>query len=293
MALVLVLSIFQPLFFSTANLQVLARQVPILCVLAIAETFVILGGEIDLSVANVAAFSAMAGAIVMGADFGMLVGVGVMLAIGVGFGLLNGLVTAKFKIPAFLVTLGSSGIAYGLTYIISGGISVPFYEETFMQIWGRGEILFVPGIFIWLIIIAFLGYVSIHRSVFGIHLLATGGNEVAASYSGVNTRSVKMKSLIISGVLASFAGMLLLGRLGSGRVGALTGSELDAIAASVIGGVNLFGGNGSVYAPLIGTFILVMISGGIVMLGVVLGYEWLVRGLIVIAIVAMGRRRKA
>jgi len=291
LVLMVIISIIKPQFFSPTNFYVLARQIPILGILAIAETIVIIGGEIDLSIASVAALSCMIGAIVMYNGYGFWLGTIAVLTIGLIFGLLNGIITAKFKLPAFLVTLGSATAANGLTYIVSGGISIPIRNEAFVKIWGTGEIGPVPVLFIWLILIILISYIILHRTVFGIHLFATGGNEVAASYSGVNTRLVKMKALLISGLMSSFAGLLLLGRLSSGRVGVLLGSELDAIAATIIGGTSLFGGVGSIYAPLIGTFVLTIISNGVVMLGLVLGYEWLVRGIIVIAAVIMGRRK--
>jgi ribose transport system permease protein len=287
--IVVFVSFLQPQFISPENLQSLSRQAAILIVLAVGITIPLIAGEIDLSSASVAALSAMAAAWAsyLGQQ-NMWVSASLGISVGILFGLFNGLITWKLKIPAFLVTLGSLSVARGMCWLWRQGRSIPITDSAFTNFWGTGDIQGVPVLFLWTTLILIVGGITLHRTVFGIHVFATGGGgEIAATFSGVDTSMVKFKALLFSGTLAGFAGVLLAGRLTAGAPTALTGVELDAITAPILGGASLLGGRGSVFSVLIGAAILVAVANAVVMLGFAAGMQILVRGVLVILAVLL------
>lgn len=166
----------------------------------------------------------------------------------------------------------------------------PIDAGVFTSVFGAGNLGPVPSLAIWTAAFALLGWLILNRTPFGRRVLATGGNEVAARYSGVRTRRVTFAVLVISGAVAAVAGMLYAGRLSSGRYQWGQGDELSVIAASILGGTSLFGGKGAVVGSVAGSLLIGMVDNGLILMGLDLSQQEIVRGAIIILAVALGRR---
>lgn len=273
-------------FLTSTNLLNLARQTAIVTILGLGMTFAIISAEIDVSVGAVMALSAMLAAIVISAGYPWPLGALTALAVGGTFGLANGLITTLIGIPSFLVTLGTLGIARGLSLMITGTKPVPVSNETFLTVFS-GTVGVVPKIAIWTVIVAVIAHVVLSRSRFGRHVYATGDNQQAASFTGVSTVKIKTQTLLLSGLAAGFAGLLLLARLQAGRPTLGTGIELSVIAAVIIGGTSLFGGRGWIPGTILGALLITTIDNGLVLNGYSTQHQQLVRGIVIILAVAL------
>jgi ribose transport system permease protein len=276
-------------FLNKTNLLNIARQSAIIAVMAVAMTMVISAAEIDLSVGSVAGLSSVTTAMVVG-DVGLVPGILVGLATGFACGALSGALTTIARIPSFLVTLGMLGIAHGAAMWISDTEPKPITNETFTTIFGTGTIFGIPVLIFWMIGALIVGHIVLRRTPFGRRVLATGGNESAAAFSGINTRRVKFTVLLISGTVAGLAGMLYAGRFQSGRFDWGTGDELSVIAAAILGGTSLFGGKGSIVGAVTGALLMGLINNGLILLGLDYSQQQIVRGAIIILAVALARR---
>jgi ribose transport system permease protein len=276
-------------FLNKTNLLNIARQSAIIAVMAVAMTMVISAAEIDLSVGSVAGLSSVTTAMVVG-DVGLVPGLVVGLATGFACGALSGALTTIARIPSFLVTLGMLGIAHGAAMWISDTEPKPITNETFTTIFGTGTIFGIPVLIFWMIGALIVGHIVLRRTPFGRRVLATGGNESAAAFSGINTRRVKFTVLLISGTVAGLAGMLYAGRFQSGRFDWGTGDELSVIAAAILGGTSLFGGKGSIVGAVTGALLMGLINNGLILLGLDYSQQQIVRGAIIILAVALARR---
>jgi ribose transport system permease protein len=277
-------------FLSTTNLLNIVRQTATITVIAVAMTFVIASAEIDLSVGSVAGLSSVCTAMAV-SHWGLLPGIVAGLAVGALVGAVNGGLVSILKIPSFLVTLGMLGIAQGVAMWITNSAPQPILNETFNTVFGSGNIGRLPGLALWSLAAVAIGAVVLAKTRFGRQVLATGGNPVAAAFSGVNTRAIKFRVLLVSGIVASIAGMLYAGRLQSGRFQWGSGDELSAIAAVILGGTSLFGGAGSVIGTLFGGLLIGLINNGLILGGLDVSQQQVVRGAIIILAVALARRK--
>ncbi|HEY0558874.1 MAG TPA: ABC transporter permease [Frankiaceae bacterium] len=277
-------------FLSTTNLLNIVRQTATITVIAVAMTFVIASAEIDLSVGSVAGLSSVCTAMAV-SHWGLLPGIVAGLAVGALVGAVNGGLVSILKIPSFLVTLGMLGIAQGVAMWITNSAPQPILNETFNTVFGSGNIGRLPGLALWSLAAVVIGAVVLAKTRFGRQVLATGGNPVAAAFSGVNTRAIKFRVLLVSGIVASIAGMLYAGRLQSGRFQWGSGDELSAIAAVILGGTSLFGGAGSVIGTLFGGLLIGLINNGLILGGLDVSQQQVVRGAIIILAVALARRK--
>jgi ribose transport system permease protein len=203
-------------FLTSNNLLNIIRQTATISVMAVAMTFVIASGEIDLSVGSVAGLSSVVAALTV-TKYGFVAGAFAGLLIGAFVGLINGLLTTRVGIPSFLVTLGMLGIANGAAMWITASAPIPILSDTFNNFFGSGNLGPVPSLFLWTLIALGVGHFMLRKTPFGRRVLATGGNPVAARYSGIDTLKVKLFVLVASGAAAGIAGMLYAGRLNSGR----------------------------------------------------------------------------
>jgi ribose transport system permease protein len=277
-------------FLTTNNLLNIVRQTAIISIMGVAMTFVISTAEIDLSVGSIAALSSLTTAMALEAGFGIL---GALVAgIGTGFiiGLINGLLVTRVLIPSFLVTLGMMGVTKGLAMWVTNTSPVPIIDETFIFIFGSGDIGSIPVLLVWTIFIAAIGHILLRKTTFGRKTLATGGNQNAARFSGVNVARTKLYVLIGSGMMAGLAGMLYSGRMHSGRYTFGEGDELSVIAAVILGGTSLFGGVGTVIGTVIGSLMIGTINNGLIIMGLDVSQQMIVKGLIIILAVAFGRK---
>jgi ribose transport system permease protein len=206
-------------------------------------------------------------------------------------GLINGGLVTLFNIPSFLVTLGMLGIAVGLAQWITSSAPKPILNTTFNNIFGSADIGPVPGLLIWTVVAVAIGAVVMAKTSFGRKVLATGGNRVAAQYTGINTRRIKFTVMVVMSVVAAIAGMLYAGRLQSGRFQWGTGDELSVIAAVILGGTSLFGGKGKVIGSLFGALLIGVINNALILANLDTSQQQIIRGVIIIVAVALARRR--
>ncbi|ESY71788.1 ABC transporter permease [Mesorhizobium sp. LNHC252B00] len=278
-------------FLNPNNLLNIVRQTAMIAVMAIAMTYVLSAGEIDLSVGAVAGLASVTTAMAIDAG-GPLTGIVAGLATGVIVGSFNGLLTTRIGIPSFLTTLATMGIATGTAMWISDTAAVPIISKIYSWIFGGGNIGPVPVLLIWMLVLGAIGHVVLRRTSFGRRVLATGGGEIAARYSGIDTKSIKFRVLIISAMAAALAGMLYAGRLQSGRFQLGQGDELSVIAAAVLGGTSLFGGSGTVIGTIVGALMIGLINNGLILMGLEFSQQLIARGAIIILAVALSQGRK-
>ncbi|WP_427170840.1 ABC transporter permease [Arthrobacter sp. 92] len=277
-------------FLSANNILNIFRQTATITVIAVGMTYVISCAEIDLSVGSVAGLSSVCTAMAI-SHWGILPGILAGLAVGVVVGAINGSLVSLLGIPSFLVTLGMLGIAVGAAQWITASAPQPILDDTFNLVFGSGNFGPVPGLVLWSAVFVAVGAVVLARTKFGRQVLATGGNRTAADFTGINTKRIKFQVLLISGVVASIAGMLYAGRLQSGRFQWGTGDELSAIAAVILGGTSLFGGSGTVVGTLFGALLIGLINNGLILAGLDSSQQQVVRGCIIILAVALARKK--
>lgn len=277
-------------FLSATNLLNILRQTSTIMVIAVGMTYVISAAEIDLSVGSVAGLSSVVTAMSISA-FGVVPGIAAGLVVGVVVGGINGTLVSLLGIPSFLVTLGMLGVAVGTAQWITNSAPQPILSDAFNNMFGSGNIGPVPSLVIWAAVFVAAGTLVLSRTKFGRHVLATGGNRKAADFTGINTKRIKFTVLLLSGVVASIAGMLYAGRLQSGRFQWGDGDELSAIAAVILGGTSLFGGSGTVIGTMFGALLIGLINNGLVLAGLESSQQQIVRGAIIILAVALARRK--
>ncbi|HEY3003681.1 MAG TPA: ABC transporter permease [Kribbellaceae bacterium] len=277
-------------FLSSNNLLNILRQAATITVIAVGMTYVIACAEIDLSVGSVAGLSSVCTAMAL-SQWGLVPGILAGLAVGLTVGAINGGLVSLLGIPSFLVTLGMLGIALGVAQWITDSAPQPILDDRFNLTFGGGDFGPVPGLIVWMLLFVGLGALVLGKTRFGRQVVATGGNRVAAQFTGVNTKRIKFTVLLISGTVAAIAGMLYAGRLQSGRFQWGTGDELSAIAAVILGGTSLFGGSGSVLGTMFGALLISLINNGLILAGLDTSQQQVVRGAIIILAVALARRK--
>ena len=277
-------------FLTSNNLLNIVRQTATISVMAVAMTFVIACAEIDLSVGSVAGLSSVVTAMAV-THYGLFAGIAAGIGVGFVVGIINGGLVTMLNIPSFLVTLGMLGIAVGVAQWITSSAPQPILNDQFNTIFGSGDIGRVPGLLIWAAAAVTLGAVVMAKTSFGRKVLATGGNRVAAEFTGINTRRIKFTVMVVMSVVAALAGMLYAGRLQSGRFQWGTGDELSVIAAVILGGTSLFGGSGRVIGSLFGALLIGLINNALILAGLDTSQQQVVRGVIIIVSVALARRK--
>jgi ribose transport system permease protein len=278
-------------FLDPNNLLNIVRQTAMIAIMAVGMTLVLSAGEIDLSIGSVAGLASVTTALTL-AKFGLIGGVCCGILTGIVIGMVNGLLTTRVGIPSFLVTLAMMGIAKGTAMWISATAAVPILNKTYYSVFGSGNFGPVPGLLIWALIAAIIGHIALRKTTFGRKVLATGGSETAARFTGIKTHNIKMQVLVISSITAALAGMLYAGRLRSGRFQLGEGDELSVIAAAVLGGTSLFGGFGSVVGSIMGALMIGLINNGLILMGLEFSQQLIARGIIIILAVTVARSRK-
>jgi ribose transport system permease protein len=278
-------------FLDPNNLLNIVRQTAMIAIMAVGMTLVLSAGEIDLSIGSVAGLASVTTALAL-AKFGLIGGICCGILTGIIIGMVNGLLTTRVGIPSFLVTLAMMGIAKGTAMWISATAAVPILNKTYYSIFGSGNFGPVPGLLVWALIAAVIGHIALRKTTFGRKVLATGGSETAARFTGIKTHNIKMQVLVISSITAALAGMLYAGRLRSGRFQLGEGDELSVIAAAVLGGTSLFGGFGSVVGSIMGALMIGLINNGLILMGLEFSQQLIARGIIIILAVTVARSRK-
>jgi len=277
-------------FGNPNNLLNIFRQTATISIMAVAMTYVIAAAEIDLSIGSVAGLAAVVTAMTIN-SVGFVPGILAGLAVGAVSGAISGGLVAWLKVPSFLVTLGMLGLVVGVARWITASAPVPIADQTYIAIFGGGDFGPIPGLLVWVALAVGGGALVMNKTKFGRHVRATGGNLVAAGYTGVKTAKIKFYVLLTSGITAALAGMLYAGRLQSGRFQWGTGDELSVIAAVILGGTSLFGGRGQVIGSLFGALFIGLINNGLILAGLDVSQQQVVRGAIIILAVALSRKK--
>ncbi len=290
--IVLILSMLNEHFMTASNIRNILLQVTINGIMAVGVTMVIITGGIDLSLGSILAFAGVISttfahngisspltAIVMG------------LLAGTALGVLNGLAVAYLKITPFIVTLGMTTIARGMPLSYTQGRPIIGLDGKYTFL-GQGEFLNIPIPIIFFVIILVVGYLILQKTRLGRYIYATGGNENAAEISGIDVAKVKLFVYSFTGLACGLSGILLAARTNAGAPNAGTGYELDAIAASVIGGASLSGGRGTISGTLIGVLIIGIIQNGLDILNVSSYIQLIVKGIIIVGAVWLDKANR-
>jgi len=289
------LSVINPRFFTLDNLFNILDLVSPLGITALAMGFVLMAGSIDLSVEGVVGLSGIVASFLVKNfsnqnDFGFF-SIFFCLLVGLGFGLLNGVLLYRFKIPSFMATLGVGFITTGVGILVTKGNPIVITDWSFRQI-GMGKVGVIPVAFILTVGVFFLTWFLSERTVFGRYVLAIGGDEAIARDLGINVNRVKIGVFGLAGALYGFAGAILTAKLGSGDINAPIGFTFDSIGSCVLGGIAITGGMGSIPKVLIGIFILTILRNGMILMGISPYVQQGVIGMILIATVALTIDRK-
>jgi ribose/xylose/arabinose/galactoside ABC-type transport system permease subunit len=285
-------SLASPYFLSLENLMNVARQISMIGIIAVGMTFIIITGGIDLSVGAIVGLS---GCITAGLlRDGMPIPLAIMtgLAFGLAAGLVNGSLIAIAGLPPFIATLASLSVWRGLALTYTQGYAIFPLPPEFAFL-GRGYLGPLPLPVILMALVYALGYYLLNHTAFGRYVYSVGGNLQAAKLSGVRVKHTLIAVYGLSGLCAGLSGIILSSRLLSGQGQAGTGYELDAIAATVLGGVSLMGGQGNVIGTLIGAFIIGILANGMTLLNVSSFYQMMVKGLVIMLAVFIDLRLKS
>jgi len=282
--LILVVSVFSflsPYFFTLLNIVNIIQQTSINAIIAVGMTFVIITAGIDLSVGSIMAFSGIVLADAIQNNIPEPIAILLGLTVGALCGITNGLLISYGNLPPFIATLGMMSIARGAALVYSQGRPISGFSEEFRFI-AMGQIFTIPTS-IWIMISFYvIAFFILNKTILGRYTYAIGGNETAANLSGINTKFFKTIIYGISGLTSASAAVLLTARLNSAQPIAGIMYELDAIAAVVIGGTSLLGGEGKISGTLIGALIMGVLRNGLNLLGVSSFIQQIVIGLVII-----------
>lgn len=276
-------------FLSTRNLSNIVLQTAPATVMAIGLVFVLSAGEIDLSFGSIVAVSALSAAVAL-QSYPLLVGVAAGLGAGIAIGWLNGMLVAYLRLPSFLVTLATMGIFAGVARWMTDLRSIPVTNSTFTGFFGSGSLWGIPSLVIWTVAVVLFGHLIYRETRFGAHVLATGDNARAAQVSGIRVRRIRLQVLMISGACAGLAGLLYAGRLQAARYTLGESDLMTVIAAVIVGGTALFGGKGSIIGALVGSLMMGMLNNGLILMGLSVSLQMMIKGLIVLIAVAISLR---
>ncbi len=291
-AICVFLSIASPYFFTARNIINVIRQSSIIAILALGEAMVIITGGIDLSLGSLVGLTAVAAAWVAKAGAPPLVTMAVALGIGLFVGVVNGLLVTKVKLPPFIATLGMMSIVKGFSLLITFGSPI-HYDWTWLSFLGGGQIGTFPFSVILMISVVFVASTFVKRTTYGRDIYAIGNNEKAATLSGIRVDAIKIMVYSITGFLAGLCGLILMGQLSGSDAFYGNGYELDVIAASVIGGISMTGGQGNMVGVVVGAALMAVLKNGFVLLAVPGYWQTVAVGVVIIAAVSIDSLRRS
>ena len=293
--LVVIFSCLQPRFANLGNVLNITRQAAEPALLAMGQAFAMIAGGFDLSIGAITGLTSAVVAYAVLA-FGLVPGLAIGILLGALIGLTNGTLIARYRLPPFIVTLGMLSFCRGIAYIITGGLPVLNLPREFAYIGGTGYIGPLPLATLIAATLFVVLWALLTRFKFGYYVYAIGGDESAARLAGVNVRQVRTLVYMISGILAAIASVLLSSRVNSGQPSLGDGSELLSVAAVIIGGVRLRGGQGSLAGVMLGVILLSVLSNGLNLINLSSYVQLVAIGLIVMAAsvgsVIRGRRQE-
>lgn len=283
--LVICISIITPNFLTAKNIFNLLRQCSVIGIIAIGTTFVIIGGGFDISVGSILAITASM-VLKLQVVIPWIIAIPCTIFLGMILGFINGILTVKIKIISLIATFSTMTIIRGLTYLYTGGYPVIGQSENFKYI-GSGYIGVIPFPIILLVFLAISGELLLKKTSFGRYTCAIGGSRQVSRLSGISVDFFQISTFVIGGGMAALSGIIYASRLNSVSPLAGQGYELDAIAATVIGGTNISGGKGSIVGSITGVLILSIIGNMFNLLGVQVYIQYVVKGLIILIIVGI------
>ncbi|MCY1152111.1 MAG: ABC transporter permease [Sphaerochaetaceae bacterium] len=291
-ALCLLLSIISPVFLSTRNLFNVLRQMSINMFLSCGMLLVILVGGIDLSVGSIIAVS---GCLVAGfiTNLGMNPILALVLAtlLGIGLGAISALIISSTNIPSFIITLAMMNVGRGIARIYTSSKTITIDNSLFATL-GTAYIGAIPIQVIYIVLVSIITWIILNKTVIGRNIYATGGNPIAAKFSGINTKRTVFFVFIYSAILSSFAGIITASRMFAGTSTAGQSAEMDAIAAVVLGGASMSGGTGNVFGTVIGVILIAVLSNGLNLVGVDSSWQYVAKGIVIIIAVVIDYLRK-
>ena len=281
-------------FLTQLNLVNIILQTAPATIMAIGLVFVLSAGDIDLSFGSTVAVSALCAAMAMAAMPAAAFPVGILAGLGAGLlvGAINGVLIAWLRLPSFLVTLATMGLVAGIGRSLTQLRSIPVTDPLFTGIFGSGSLFGVPSLVIWTVVAVAIGHVVYRQTRFGAHVLATGDNARAAQVTGIKVSRIRLSVFMISGGLAGLAGLLYAGRLQAAKYTLGETDLMTVIAAVIVGGTLLNGGKGSVIGALVGSLLMGMLNNGLILMGLSVSDQMIVRGLIILVAVAVSLREK-
>lgn len=293
------MSLASPYFFTAENIFNVMQSMSTIALMAIGETMVLVAGGLDLSVGSVLGASAMLTARLMTYNhinpwLSVVAGIG----LGLTFGLINGLIITKVRINSFITTLGMLSVARGITYLLASGLegtvasNIPMRDQG-VSFLGAGYIGPVPFAAVIMLSLLLVFSLFMTNTVLGRQIYATGSNEQAARLSGVDVDKVRLFTYVVLGGMCALAGIMSAGLLSTAATNLGVGSELDVIAAAIIGGTSMYGGEGTVYGAVIGAAIMAIVHNAFVLLGLPLHLQTVTIGLVIILAVGLDRFRRS
>jgi ribose transport system permease protein len=285
-------------FLSTSNFSLISQNIAVWAVLGVGMTFVIITSGIDLSIGSVLVFSSVVAAKVMqsvGGDGWGVAGLGILAALvsGIAWGLLNGFLVAKAKIPPLIVTLGALSVALGLAQVITGGIDIRSVPEVMTDFNTYIKILGIPALPFVALVVVIIGGIVLHKTKFGRYTYAVGSNELGARRVGINVDRHLIMVYALSGAMAGLGAVLALAQFGTTTIAGQSLTNLNVIAAVVIGGTSIFGGEGSIFGTVVGLFIPAVLQAGFVIIGVEAFWQGVAVGTVLVAAVYVDQSRRA
>ncbi len=293
--LVVFFSIASDNFFTLGNFVNIIRQVSILGIMAVGMTMVIVSGEIDLSVGSIFGLSAMVMGVAMTSGIPIIISILIGLLIGTLCGVINGFIVTYLKVPAFIATLGMLNIARGASLMLTGGLVVTLTKRLIKDplldgfvFLGRGKVFgSIPSMTIFFALIVVIGVILYEKSLLGFRIKAVGGNQDAARVTGLRVNRIKIITFGIMGFLAALGSMINLAFLNNVQGTMGQGLELDVIAATILGGTSLNGGEGTMLGTVVGVLILGVLRNGLVLMGVSPFLQMIAIGAVLVGAVAV------
>lgn len=290
--LVVALSLANPMFLSTSNLMSILRQAAVYVIMGLGMSFVMMTGGVDLSQGSLLALIGVISAYIVQNVGSIPLAILVSVIVGAVIGSINGSIISCLNIPPFIATLASMYLCRGLTLVITQASPIVLTNEAFKWI-GTGSLLGLPvPVYIFLIAAA-AGQFILSYTATGRFILAVGSNQEAARLSGIKTRWNKCKAYILSGIMVSIAGIVYVSRLGAAQATAGQSYEMEAIAAAVLGGTSVMGGEGTVFGTVLGAIVVAIVRNAMVLLEISTYYQQIVTGAVILIAVIIDTQRKA
>ncbi len=292
MVTVAIFTIFNEHYFSVTNFINILVAASLMGLVAIGETYLVIGGLVDLSAGSVAAFASVLASVLLSVGIHWSLAILIVVLSGVIVGSINALAVNKLKLEPFIATLATMSIMRGFAYIICGGKPVYIRDSVFLKIGSYRIFGWLPIPVLFLIIMFVLLGIVLAKTRFGRNVYVLGGNKYAARLAGLHPQRIVIALYVITAVLASLGGVILGARMNSGQPSAAVGLEFDAITAAVLGGTAFSGGVGTIFGTALGVLILQGFNTGLIMLNVPAFWQFVARGLLLLVALAFDYFRK-